>query len=388
MVQTTIAPAKSLKSVSGRWNLAIANDQHGKPFLASILGLISTVEQPKSREESSDSIAEKLRRIEAVLFLAREPISSRKLSQHASLADGTEARTLVRQLNNKLDGVGRAFRIEEIAGGFQFVTRQKFSPWLRRLAHIPQPQRLSTPALETLSVVAYRQPINRAEIESIRGVSCGEILNQLLSRDLVRICGRSEELGRPYLYGTSKRFLELFGLRSLDDLPQVGTIHEFVEDLEKNEGTVQNNSDCSQVSVPNSEEESGVSVSVELENHPQLVEEEIVRRSNVVDCDREIRMEDDDYDYEDDEEEEWDEEDIDEEDGDDELEDDELEDDELEDDELEDDEEYEDEEDDFDDEFEEEDDEDEEWEEVEDDEDEADDWDEDDDDWEDDEEWD
>jgi segregation and condensation protein B len=103
----------------------------------------------------------------------------------------------------------------------QLVTRSKFAGWLRRLAHVPREERLSPPAMETLAVVAYRQPVVRADIEAIRGVSCGEILRQLLERDLVRIAGRSEELGRPYLYATTKRFLELFGLRNIRDLPYI-----------------------------------------------------------------------------------------------------------------------------------------------------------------------
>ena len=100
------------------------------------------------------------------------------------------------------------------------VTRPKFSKWLRRLEYVPGEVRLSAPAMETLSVVAYQQPVLRADVEAIRGVSCGEILNQLLQRDLIRIGGRSDELGRPYLYNTTKRFLQLFGLRNLDELPR------------------------------------------------------------------------------------------------------------------------------------------------------------------------
>jgi segregation and condensation protein B len=164
--------------------------------------------------------AAKIPQLEAILFLAREPLTSRKLSQHANLADGTQARTLIRQLNRKLDNLGRSFRVEEVAGGFQLVTRSKFAPWLRRLEHLPRETRLSAPAMETLAVVSYRQPVIRADIEAVRGVGCGEILNQLLNRDLVRISGRSEELGRPYLYSTTKTFLRLFGLRSLDELPR------------------------------------------------------------------------------------------------------------------------------------------------------------------------
>ena len=162
----------------------------------------------------------RIARLEAVLFLSREPLGSRKLAQLAGLADGTKARTLVRALNRRYDGEGSAFRVEEVAGGFQLLTRPKFAPWLRRLHSTALEVRLSAPALETLAVVAYRQPALRAEIEAIRGVQCGEVLRQLIERDLVRIVGRSEELGRPLLYGTTRQFLQVFGLRHLEDLPR------------------------------------------------------------------------------------------------------------------------------------------------------------------------
>lgn len=155
-----------------------------------------------------------------MLFLAREPLPARKLSQFAGLEDGTEARTLVRRLNQGYDESGRAFRIEELAGGYQLLSRPKFSRWLKRLGHVPAETRLSAPAMETLAVVAYRQPVLRANIEAVRGVNCGEILRLLMERDLVRISGRSEELGRPYLYSTTRRFLQIFGLKSLEDLPR------------------------------------------------------------------------------------------------------------------------------------------------------------------------
>jgi len=141
------------------------------------------------------------------------------LAQLAGLADGTKARTLVRALNRRYDAEGSAFRVEEVAGGFQLLTRPMFAPWLRRLHSTPLEVRLSAPALETLAVIAYRQPVLRAEIEAIRGVQCGEVLRQLIERDLVRIGGRSEELGRPLLYGTTRQFLQVFGLRHLEDLP-------------------------------------------------------------------------------------------------------------------------------------------------------------------------
>ena len=134
----------------------------------------------------------RLMRAEGVLFLAREPLGSRKLAQLAGLADGTKARTLVRTLNRLYDSRGSAFRVEEVAGGFQLMSRSKFAPWLRRLRGAAAEVRLSGPAMETLAVVAYRQPVIRAAIEAIRGVQCGEILRQLIERDLVRITGRSE----------------------------------------------------------------------------------------------------------------------------------------------------------------------------------------------------
>ena len=158
------------------------------------------------------------------MFLAREPLNTRKLSRFANLADGTRARTLIRQLNEQYDATGRAFRVQQVAGGYQLMTRRKLAPWLRRLAHVPGETRLSPPTLETLAVIAYRQPVPRADIEAIRGVNCGEIIRQLMDRDLVRIGGRGEELGRPFLYTTTKRFLELFGLNQLEELPRASEL--------------------------------------------------------------------------------------------------------------------------------------------------------------------
>lgn len=161
-----------------------------------------------------------LARLEAVLLTVDGALSARKLAQFAGLADGTSARTLIRQLNQFYDQTGTAFRVEEVAGGHQLLTRPKFSKWLRRLFPTPVETRLSGPALETLAVVAYRQPVLRADVEAVRGVQCGEMLRQLLERDLIRIGGRANELGRPFLYTTTKRFLQVFGLRHLDDLPR------------------------------------------------------------------------------------------------------------------------------------------------------------------------
>jgi segregation and condensation protein B len=163
-------------------------------------------------------------RLEAVLFLAREPLTLRKMAQLANLADATEARTVLKSLMARYDERQCAFQVAQVAGGYQLLSRREFVTWIRPQSAQEHEFRLSPPTLETLVVVAYRQPILRAEVEAIRGVACGEILRQLLDRDLLRIVGRSEELGRPLRYGTTKRFLEVFGLSNLEELPWAGEL--------------------------------------------------------------------------------------------------------------------------------------------------------------------
>ena len=166
--------------------------------------------------------SEELARLEAALFIAREPLPIRKLAKLARLADGTRARTLIRELAALHDATGSAFRVESIAGGYQMLTRAPFGPWVRRLLTTPTENRLSAAAMETLAIVAYRQPVTRADIESIRGVGCEEMLRQLMERDLVAVGGRTEELGRPNVYETTQRFLRAFGLARIEDLPPIG----------------------------------------------------------------------------------------------------------------------------------------------------------------------
>jgi segregation and condensation protein B len=182
--------------------------------------IVASVDSPSDQPKWATDPQSRRRRLEAVLFMSRSPLPSRKLSQLAELEDGTQARTMIKELNQHYDKMGRAFHVKQIAGGFQLRTRPQFADWIGRLEHVPRPQRLSNPAMETLTVVAYRQPIIKAEIEAIRGVSCGEMLRQLLEKGLVKIAGRSEKLGRPFLYATSKEFLTQFGLGSLNDLPR------------------------------------------------------------------------------------------------------------------------------------------------------------------------
>lgn len=159
--------------------------------------------------------------IEAALLAADEPLTPKRLAQAAGLPDAAEARRLVRKLHALYEADGSAFQVEEIAGGFQLLTRPEYHPWLTRLRHTGHDLRLSPAARETLAIVAYRQPIMRADIEAVRGVQCGEVLRLLMERGLVRIAGRHNSLGRPVLYGTTKKFLQVFGLRNLRDLPMV-----------------------------------------------------------------------------------------------------------------------------------------------------------------------
>jgi segregation and condensation protein B len=188
-------------------------------------------------ERASDAdgrAAGRCSRLEAILFLSREPLGLRKLAQLANLEDATEARTLLRSLRDRYDERGCAFQVAQVAGGYQLLSRREFASWLRPQAPKEREIRLSAPALETLAVVAYRQPVLRAEVEAIRGVSCGEILRQLMDRDLLRIVGRSEELGRPLRYGTTKRFLVVYGLSNLDQLPSWKQLRRTTEADEAN----------------------------------------------------------------------------------------------------------------------------------------------------------
>ncbi|MFM1902839.1 MAG: hypothetical protein RLZZ440_739 [Planctomycetota bacterium] len=184
------------------------------------------IEAPKPREAVAVAAGEQVRsddlaRLEAALFLAREPLTTRRLAKLARLSDGTRARTLLRELRALQEAAGSAIRVEQIAGGFQLLSRAAFGPWIRRLHDHPGAGRLSQAGLETLAIVAYRQPVTRAEIEAIRGVGSEEMLRQLLERDLVAVGGRADDLGRPNVYVTTRRFLEAFGLPRLEDLPPI-----------------------------------------------------------------------------------------------------------------------------------------------------------------------
>ena len=180
----------------------------------------------------------KLARVEAVLFSVHEPLTSRRLAQAANLSNAAEARALVRELQSYYDTDESAFTVETVANGWQLRTRLEFASWLDKLNGSIQVMRLSQPALETLAIVSYRQPILRADIEGIRGVACGEMLRQLMERGLVKIAGHHDSLGRPRLYGTTRKFLELFGLANLDHLPMAKELRTSVPTSPKQQNAI------------------------------------------------------------------------------------------------------------------------------------------------------
>ncbi len=158
--------------------------------------------------------------VEAVILASPSPISAAHIAELLPRCNPTQVRALVRELNDEYLEQRRAFEIWEIAGGYQLRSLSEFAPYLKQLQKT-RPLRLSQAALETLAVVAYRQPVTRAEVEQVRGVDCGAVLRSLLDRQLVRIAGHREVAGRPIVYATSRRFLEVFGLARLADLPNL-----------------------------------------------------------------------------------------------------------------------------------------------------------------------
>lgn len=166
----------------------------------------------------------RMARVEAVLLISNAAVTTRKLAQLATLADAAEAKSLVEKLNHAYDNSNSSFRIERVAAGYRMLTKPELVFWLDRLHKREARCRLTQSMLETLTIVAYQQPITRADVEAIRGVASTEMLKQLMERGLVRIAGHDESLGRPYLYGTTRVFLELYGLKNLDDLPMASEL--------------------------------------------------------------------------------------------------------------------------------------------------------------------
>jgi len=189
----------------------------------------TTVEEPRDPEAATKHLRGL---VEALVFASDQPIKPNEIGKLAQ-APARQIKEVLEEL--KTEYADRGVQLEEIAGGWAFRTNVAFAPFVRDLVG-QKPVRLTRAQLETLAIVAYRQPVTRPEIDDVRGVDCGPVLRTLLERDLVRILGKKDEPGRPILYGTSAGFLELFGLKSLKDLP---TLREFTELNEESKRVVE-----------------------------------------------------------------------------------------------------------------------------------------------------
>lgn len=158
--------------------------------------------------------------LESLLMATHHPLTAGRLAELLEMPTTAPVRKAVKALNKQYEETARSFRVEQVAGGFQILTLPEYGEHLKRLHQREADSKLTKAALETLAIIAYKQPILRADIEAIRGVACGETIRSLMEKHLVKIAGRAELPGRPILYGTTRRFLEVFGLNSTKDLPQ------------------------------------------------------------------------------------------------------------------------------------------------------------------------
>ena len=159
--------------------------------------------------------------IEALLFASEKPLTIEQVKNVLDNLEGQQIRQLIEELRAEYEQSNRGIRITEIAGGFQMVTQPTLAVFLKKLFKSRHVERLSKPALETLAIIAYKQPVTKLEIESLRNVNVDGVVRNLLDKDLIRIAGRRKAPGRPFVFGTTRQFLEYFGLKSLGELPKI-----------------------------------------------------------------------------------------------------------------------------------------------------------------------
>jgi len=175
--------------------------------------------------------------IESMLFVSEDPLTIDRIKNVLTFADTKEIRNALKVLLDEYESRKGGFFLHEVAGGYQIRTRPEYTEWIKRLVK-PNPRRISKASLETLAIIAYKQPVIRSDIEHIRGVDCGGVIRMLLERKLVRVLGRKKIAGRPLIYATTKQFLETFDLKDLKDLPTPKEIEELTNSLsEKKEET-------------------------------------------------------------------------------------------------------------------------------------------------------
>jgi segregation and condensation protein B len=171
--------------------------------------------------------------VEAILFAHDGPVTIEMLSEALPAVEREALRAAVARLGREYEQTGRSFEIVRVAGGYQICTREQWASWVARFQRGSRRARLSRAAVETLAIIAYRQPITRTAMEEIRGVDSGGVLHTLLERSLITVKGRSRSIGRPLLYGTTTEFLEYFGLDRLEDLPRLDEIESLLKDREE-----------------------------------------------------------------------------------------------------------------------------------------------------------
>jgi segregation and condensation protein B len=201
----------------------------------SMCGMMSGVEEGQPVENGTTSVDDGLEGrelagvLEALLFVSPEPIPVSRLATAIGTVSKAEVEQALLRLEEDLAQDGRGIQLVKLAGGYRLVTKAEYAPWLKRLDKAKAAQKLSRSALESLAIIAYKQPLVRAEIEEIRGVETSGVLRTLLERKLVRIVGRKEVPGRPIMYGTTKFFLEHFGLHDISQLPPLREFKELGE---------------------------------------------------------------------------------------------------------------------------------------------------------------
>ena len=168
--------------------------------------------------------------VEVLLFASAEPLTQMRFNQIMETESPVELKSIINKLNKEYEEAGKGLKIKNIGGGYQILSLPEYHVFIERLFNKTKKLRLSRPAQEALAIVAYRQPVSKAEVESIRGVECGSVINTLMERELITVKGRSQTAGRPLLFGTTRIFLESFGLEKITDLPKMKELSELMGD--------------------------------------------------------------------------------------------------------------------------------------------------------------
>ncbi|MDD5561432.1 MAG: SMC-Scp complex subunit ScpB [Candidatus Omnitrophica bacterium] len=172
--------------------------------------------------------------IEALIFASDKPVTVEQIKKVLGISESAGVRKSIDDLRAEYEAQNRGIRVVEIAGGFQMITSSAFAPFLKKLFKYRFSDKLSKPALESLAIIAYKQPLTKSEIESLRNVNVDGVMKSLLDKNLIRICGRKKIPGRPFVFGTTRQFLEHFGLKSLDDLPKMDDFTAMAKEMEDN----------------------------------------------------------------------------------------------------------------------------------------------------------